>query len=72
MSLPDPYLIGNGRWCSQCCPDGPPSESRLSHLRGRRRGCNECADRRRIVFRAEEIVANTLAENRAWRDRNRD
>lgn len=62
----DPYLIGNGRWCSCCFPGGPP----VVFIRRRsRRGCNECAGQGRIVLTAEEIVARTIAEARAHRER---
>ncbi|GEL44260.1 hypothetical protein MEX01_48510 [Methylorubrum extorquens] len=67
------YLVGNGRWCSTCFPDGPPVSfvsSRLSRrMRRARAGCNECRGEGRIVFTAEEIVAATVAEARAWRER---
>lgn len=51
----DPYLVGNGRWCSCCFPDGPPSSE--TWRQEVRRGCNECAGNGRIAFTAEEIVA---------------
>lgn len=63
----DPYLVGNGRWCSGCFPAGPPTDwSWRVHAR-LRRGCNECAGAGRIIFTAEEIVAATVAEARAYR-----
>ena len=79
QTLHDPYLVGNGRWCSTCFPDGPPSnadwrEPGQGRRRGRpgiRLGCNECAGAGRIAFTAEEIVARTVAEARAYRERNR-
>lgn len=69
MSGPDPFLVGNGAWCSACFPKGPP-RGRLGG-QGRnwrayvRHGCNECAGAGRIAFRAEEIVASALA-GKAW------
>lgn len=61
----DPYLVGNGRWCSGCFPAGPPRG--LNWAKRIRRGCNECAGAGRITFSAEEIVARTVAEARAYR-----
>ncbi|WP_407523676.1 hypothetical protein [Methylobacterium oryzisoli] len=66
-SLHDPYLTGNGEWCPSCCPNGAP---RLMHTRLFRRGCNYCGGRGRIVFTTEEIVARTVAEARAARERS--
>ena len=67
---PDPYLIGNGEWCSTCFPDGRPDTSDLvgsTHWnRPIRRGCNECAGKGRIAFTAEEIVRRTVAERRTF------
>ncbi|WP_155773731.1 hypothetical protein [Methylorubrum extorquens] len=68
--MPDPYLVGNGRWCSTCFPAGPPRGFINSQrMRRARAGCNECAGAGRIHFTAEEIVASTVAEARAWRAR---
>lgn len=69
--MPDPYLVGNGRWCSTCYPDGPPRtwvSSRATAKRSKqpRAGCNECVGAGRIRFSAEEIVAATVAEARSW------
>ncbi len=64
------FLVGNGRWCSTCFPDGPPrSFINPRRMRRARAGCNECRGEGRIVFTAEEIVAATVAEARAWRER---
>lgn len=64
------FLVGNGRWCSTCFPDGPPVSFIASRrMRRARAGCNECRGEGRIVFTAEEIVAATVAERRAWRER---
>ncbi len=57
VHLHDPYLIGNGRWCSCCFPDGPPDAVSYATSRRKRRGCNECAGAGRIAFTAEEIIA---------------
>jgi len=72
--VPDPYLVGNGRWCSTCFPSGAPrtwvtraATKRLGKTA--RAGCNECAGAGRIHFTAEDIVAATVAEVRAWRAR---
>lgn len=69
----DPYLIGNGRWCSSCFPAGPPSNPHLNGpdhwIKRVRRGCNECAGAGRIVYSAEAIVAVTAAAARASRGR---
>lgn len=65
--LHNPLLVGNGRWCSCCFPDGPPASFGWGQYR---RGCNECAGAGRIVFTAEEIVARTVAEARAARERS--
>ncbi len=54
--LHDPYLVGNGAWCSTCCPDGPPID--LSRVRFRH-GCNECGGHGRVAFSAETIVRMT-------------
>jgi hypothetical protein len=71
QTLHNPYLVGNGRWCSCCFPAGPPMDwSWRTHAR-RHRGCNECAGAGRILFTAEEIVAATVAEARTSRERNR-
>lgn len=71
-SLHDPYLVGNGRWCSCCFPDGPPvSFINSRRMRRARAGCNECRGEGRIVFTAEEIVARTVAEARTARERSR-
>lgn len=59
MASPDPYLIGNGLWCSGCFPKGPPR--RFDWRKLIRKGCNECAGAGRIVFTAEEIVAAAVA-----------
>lgn len=76
--MPDQYLIGNGAWCSCCFPKGRPDTSQLDPGRFAtvdswreriRQGCNECAGKGRIGFSAEEIVAATVRENRAWRAR---
>lgn len=68
--VPDPYLVGNGRWCSTCFPGGAPrSFINLRRMRKARAGCNECAGAGRIHFTAEEIVAATVAEARGWRAR---
>lgn len=66
-TLHDPYLIGNGAWCSSCCPDGPPVDLDQARFR---RGCNECAGRGRIAFTAEQIVEQTLADARAYREQS--
>ncbi|WP_407521885.1 hypothetical protein [Methylobacterium oryzisoli] len=66
-SLDDTYLTGNGEWCPSCCLNGAP---RLMHTRLFRRGWNHCSGRGRIVFTAEEIVARTVAEARAARERS--
>jgi hypothetical protein len=71
QTLHDPYLVGNGRWCSTCCPNGAPSRVRVTRAPRFRRGCNECGGYGRIPFTAEEIVARTVAEARAYRERNR-
>lgn len=68
--LPDPYLIGNGRWCSCCFPEGPPSNWQHFIPRVHRklhRGCNECAGEGRIIFTPEQIIAATVAENASHR-----
>lgn len=68
--MPDPYLVGNGRWCSICFPGGPPRSFIIARrLRKARPGCNECAGAGRIVLTAEEIVASTVAELRAHQGR---
>jgi len=68
--VPDPHLVGNGRWCSICFPSGAPrSFINARRMRKARPGCNECAGAGRIHFTAEEIVASTVAEARAWRAR---
>ena len=68
--MPDPYLVGNGRWCSTCFPAGAPrSFINTRRMRKGRPGCNECAGAGRIHFTAEEIVAATVAEVRAHRER---
>lgn len=54
--LHDAYLVGNGAWCSSCCPDGPPID--LSRARFRH-GCNECGGNGRVAFSAETIVRMT-------------
>lgn len=59
--LHDPYLVGNGAWCSSCCPDGPPEDLDQSRFR---RGCNECGGRGRVPFSAETIVRLTRGEIR--------
>lgn len=66
QTLHDPYLVGNGRWCSTCCPNGAPAGF-VTRKPKFRRGCNECAGAGRITFTAEEIVARTVAEARAYR-----
>ena len=68
--MPDPYLVGNGRWCSTCFPGGAPrSFINASRMRKARPGCNECAGAGRIHLTAEEIVAATVAEVRPHRER---
>ena len=72
--MPDPYLVGNGRWCPTCFPGGAPrtwvTRSATKRLgKTARPGCNECAGAGRIHFTAEEIVASTVAEVRARRAR---
>jgi hypothetical protein len=62
--MPDRYLIGNGRWCSSCCPDGAPEDTERWRFR---RGCNECAGNGRVALSEHEIVEATLAEARKWR-----
>lgn len=69
QTLHDPYLVGNGEWCPGCFPNGPPRG--LNWAKRIRPGCNRCAGAGRIVFTAEEIVAATVAEARAFRERNR-
>lgn len=70
--MPDPYLVGNGAWCSCCFPKGRPDTSRLptaSAWRKRvRPGCNECAGAGRIAFTAEAIVAATIPAKRKARE----
>lgn len=71
--MPDPYLVGNGTWCSCCFPKGRPDTSRLSTASAWRKrirpGCNECAGEGRIALSAEAIVAATVAEHQTWRRR---
>ena len=55
----DPYLVGNGRWCSSCFPDGPPSSYDWRHQA--RSGCNECAGRGRIVHSGQEAIDCDIA-----------
>jgi hypothetical protein len=74
---PDRFLIGNGRWCSTCFPDGSPMnwDWKVPVGRGRRgirRGCNECAGSGRIAFTPQEIVDATVAEVRAVKDKNKE
>jgi hypothetical protein len=63
----DPYLIGNGRWCSCCFPDGPPEKDDWRPRLHRRlhRGCNECAGAGRITFSAEELIAAAIASRQS-------
>lgn len=61
---PNPYLIGNGHWCSCCFPDGPPTPiwNYRRHLK-KRRGCNECAGSGRVVVSVERLLAEATARN---------
>lgn len=70
--MPDPYLVGNGAWCSCCFPKGRPDrECAVAPSAWRKRirpGCNECAGAGRIAFSAEAIVAATLRTKRKSRE----
>ena len=69
--MPDPYLVGNGAWCSCCFPGGRPDTSRFSTTSTRRKGirpgCNECAGAGRVAYSAEAIIASTLPTKRTAR-----